>query len=415
MVDVYSFFKKYWPIFAIAAIMLLGIYVRTLDYRWPYLRNIDSYLFYRQMDDITKGGPLPDYDPLILAPYGHHYDFFPWPYQYLGAYSYMFTKLFIPGLQLWQYLIYFPPFLAALMAIPMYYIGKTLYDRKAGVLAAFFIVFDIAIMGRSLGGDPDSDAIVMLLPIIIIALFLMAYKRTEIKKLGEQSGIFKKIGVDKTTIILSVLTGVFFGIWAFSWSGWWYVVWLVTGFVIARLIFNYIKIRKPKEVFAASKLMLVVFGISMLVYMIIALPIYGLNHIPATITGPFTFGNIKAENWEFPNVFVSVAELQEPGDAKSIIQSTSAISFDQNPLAMLVSPFFLMIYCLIYLIYSYIKKRQHLDTMLLLVMWFIGPFIATMAAVRFSILFSAPIAIGSAILLAKFYRMISGEDKKFED
>jgi hypothetical protein len=32
--------------------------------------------------------------------------------------------------------------MAALMAIPMYYIGKILYDRRAGVLAAFFIVFD---------------------------------------------------------------------------------------------------------------------------------------------------------------------------------------------------------------------------------------------------------------------------------
>ncbi len=400
----FSFLKKYWPAFAIAAIIVFGVYVRVLDYRWPYLRNIDSYLFYRQMDDITKGGPLPDYDPLILAPYGHHYDFFPWPYQYLGAYSYMFTKLFISDLQLWQYLIYFPPLLAALMAIPMYYIGKTLYDRKAGVLAAFFIVFDIGIMSRSLGGDPDSDAIVMLLPLIIMALFLMAYKHVETRKI-----------IDKKAILLSVLTGVFLGIWAFSWSGWWYVVWILTGFLLLKLVFDYMKIRKPKEFFKTSKPLLAVFGISMAVYFMIAVPIYGPMHIVQTATGPFTFGSIKAENWEFPNVFVSVAELQESGDVKSIIQRTSAISFDQNPVAMLVSPFFLMVYSLVYLVYSYIKKRQHLDTMVLLIIWFIGPLIATMAAVRFSILFSAPIAIGSAIFLSKIYRMISGEDKKLED
>ena len=153
----------------------------------------------------------------------------------------------------------------------------------------------------------------------------------------------------------------------------------------------------------------------MIVYLAIALPIYGFSHIPNTIMGPFSFGGIKSEEGEFPNVFVSVAELQASGDIKSIIQRTSPISFDQNPLAFLISPFALMIYGIAYLVYSFFKKNQHLDTMILLAIWFIGPLIATFTAVRFSILFAAPIAIGSAIFLAKIYRMASSEDKKLED
>jgi asparagine N-glycosylation enzyme membrane subunit Stt3 len=38
-----------------------------------------------------------------------------------------------------------------------------------------------------------------------------------------------------------------------------------------------------------------------------------------------------------------------------------------------------------------------------------------MIAVRFSILFSAPLAICSAIFLAKIIRLVHGADNKFED
>ena len=74
-----------------------------------------------------------------------------------------------------------------------------------------------------------------------------------------------------------------------------------------------------------------------------------------------------------------------------------------------------MIYTLIYLLYSYYKKRHHVDTVLLLLVWFLGPFTATIVAIRFSTLFSAPLAIGSAILLSKLVRMGTGEDKSWSD
>src|SRR3989338_8955588 len=43
--------KSRWTVAAIIIIMLLSMYVRLIDYRWPYLRNIDSYVFYRWMDE----------------------------------------------------------------------------------------------------------------------------------------------------------------------------------------------------------------------------------------------------------------------------------------------------------------------------------------------------------------------------
>ena len=81
----------------------------------------------------------------------------------------------------------------------------------------------------------------------------------------------------------------------------------------------------------------------------------------------------------------------------------------------MISSFFLMIYTLLYLLYSYYKNRHHIDTVLLLIVWFVGPFLATVIAVRFATLFSAPLAIGSAIIISKIIRMATGEDKHFSD
>lgn len=381
--------KNYWPLIAIALIVLLGVYVRTLDYRWPYLRNIDSYNFYSEMENIVQNnGKLSSTDPLKLAPDGSARggNIF----VYLGAYSYMLYRLAFPAVQLWQFLIWWPALLASLMAVPMYYLGKTLYDRKAGVLSAFFIVFDAPVIQRTLGGDPDNDAIVLLMPLVLLTAFLIAYKHIQAH------------GFNKKAALYCIITGIFFAAWIFSWGGFWYMAWLMTGFIIlvaAAKLISYRSVRKAagemKKYFIG---LLFIFASAFL----IVTPQFGPVIIAATVAGPFQFSDIKAESGEFPNVYVSVAELQAPAGAKEIIQRTGP-------------PFFIMIASLAYLLYSFARKRNHTDTIILLGIWFLGPFIATIVAVRFSILFSAPIAVGSAILFSKIIRLITGEDRKLED
>jgi len=152
---------------------------------------------------------------------------------------------------------------------------------------------------------------------------------------------------------------------------------------------------------------------------------------------------------------VSVAELQGSGNLLDILQRANAVNMS-NPLTLIISPFFLMAYALIYLAYSSISKKHKLDTVttialwiglplflvfvslrvtivillffvvllalmlsffngfrsknrfdsfIILSIWFLGPMLATIVAVRFSILFSAPIAIGAAILISKLINM----------
>ncbi len=391
--------KKYWISIVLIAIVMLSFYVRILDYNWPYLRNIDSYMFFRQMDYIAQNnGVMPAHDNLILAPDGGPIRNELFPFQYLGAYTFMFTSTFFPGLQLWEYLIYFPALLASLAAIPMYYIGKMLYNKKAGILAAVFYIFDFSNILRSLGGDPDTDAIVILVPVIVIALFIFTYNH------------INKNGFNKRSLIYSIITGISMGLWAHTWEGYWFVLWLITAMVSVKILIFAMRHRKLNEITKQSLPLIKSYVIIFVLLFLITYPAYGTGKINDFLA-PFKFQQLKSEEGiEFPNVFISVAELQG-GDVSDAIQRTSAISFDNSPIIIFISPFFLMMYTLIYLTYSFYKKRQHIDTFILLLVWFLGPFLATVVAIRFSTLFSAPLALGSAIILSKIINVIAYNEK----
>ena len=303
-------------------------------------------------------------------------------------------------MQLWEFLVYFPPFLITLAAIPLYFIGKMLYDRKAGVLAAFFYVFEIGILSRSLGGDPDTDAIVMLVSAVTIAAMILTYKHASTAK-----------SLDKKLRLYSVLTSVVLWIWYSTWAGYWYITWLFIGFVVLKVLFTLAKRRNIKLAWGDTKYIVISFLLYTLLSFALTVPSYGGAKIIDDLRGPIQFQSIKGEDYQFPNVYVSVAELQQSGGPREIIQQTSVYG---GPL-ILLSSFFLMIYALTYLLYSYYKKRHHIDTVLLLLVWFIGPFTATIVAIRFSSLFAAPLAVGSAIFLSKLIRMAAGEDKAFSD
>ncbi|MBI2578475.1 MAG: hypothetical protein HYW26_02060 [Candidatus Aenigmarchaeota archaeon] len=382
--------KKYWPYIVLIFLIYLGTTVRTLDYRWPYLRNIDSYNFAKEMEEITENnGTLPGVDVLKLAPYGtkRGQDF----YAYVGAYFYMFLRLLIPGMTLWQYLVWFPALLASLMAVPMYFITKMLYDRKAGIFAAAMIIFDTFIIARTLGGDPDNDGIVLLMPLVIIALYLVTHRLSE-----RAERLTWKIGA------LSILTGATLVAWRLTWGGFWYVLWLISGFLFLKMLSKYIKTRDLRKLWQENNVIIKSYILILLTFFILAIPIFGFSIVNATVTGPLEFPSIKAEGGTFPNVYVSVAELQNPEGPRDIINRTGL-------------PFFLLIASLIYLSYSYIRTKKHLDTLILLGIWFVGPFLATIVAIRFTILFAAPMAIGTGILFSKLLRMASGEDKSLAD
>ncbi len=381
----------------LAIIIIAGISLRVSGFHWDYLRNIDSYMHYRYMGYIVETGAVPPRDMLMTAPVGwpmnHPFNF----YQYLGAYSYMAVSL-IFSIQLWQWMIWFPAILASLVAIPSYYIGKALYDRKAGLFTAAFMVFASANVSRSLGGDADTDAIVILLPMVALASYLLTYKALENRK---------------KWIPLAALTGIFLAIFAYTWTGYWYTYWIITGFVAVKIIADFVISKISKKSFGFKDVREILASLVLInaVFFAIATPYYGFSFISDTLSAPLSTaglfsqsGGLKSENAEFPNVYVSVQELISGGELKDIIERTGNIG--SGDIRVIISPFFLTVYCMIYLAYSYYKRREHLDTIILLSLWFIGAFYSSASAVRFTIMLVPVFCIGSGIAFSKLWKTV---------
>jgi len=388
-----SFVKKYWVTLTVIGIMLFSFYIRTFNFHYQYLLNVDSYWQYRYMNYIVERGSLPPVDPLMTAPVGSPISKMVF-YHYLGAYSYMFFRFFIPGLELWKFLVYFPALLISLGAIPAYYIGKTIYDKRAGLFTSFLVVFSPAIMSRTMGGDPDSDAIVLLLPLIIIALFLFAYKRSE---------ICKKI-FDKKVILYSALTGLFLAILAYTWVSF-HVAYLITGFVFLKILTDFLtsffEKGDLKETMKKQMPLLLSYLLITVIFFLLTVPAFGIDFIASTIKGPFSSMEMKAETGNFPNVYVSVAEMMTGGTIRDIAQRVGVLFF-----------FLTFVCCLPYLVGTYMKTRKHIDTAILILLWAGGTLYASMVAVRFGILLATPLCLGSAIVLAKLWRLVLMEDKE---
>ena len=387
-----KFAKKYWAEILVVFIFILAFYVRIVGFHYPYLRNIDSYAFYAQMKYIYEHGSLPAVNKLMLAPTGEPIGRGTVLYSYLGAYTYKLFKIFMPDLKLWRFLIYFPAFLASLSAIPLYIAGKNIYDKKAGLFFSFLMIFNPAMMSRTLGGDPDSDCIVFLMTTIVFMAvsFMIKYKYDK-----------------KKMIYSSIFAGISLTLFALSWVGYWYLYWIIIGYFILVAIFDGIyNYSKTKEIDKSHlKKMGTSFLIMTTVMILTAVPYFGFRFINSTFKAPFETlsmfsptGGIKGEGGQFPNVYVSVAEMMSPGGAIKIIMS--------DP-----SKFILTFVTIIYLLYAYFKEKKHLDTAAILISWLFVTFYASITAVRFMIFLAMPLALGTSIFLSKVFRLLTGEDK----
>ena len=354
----------------VALLFIASLYVRMAGFHYPYLRNIDSFLFYRYINWTVQSG-LPSHDSLMLAPYGKDLPRDGMFYVLLSAYAYKSVSWL---LDFNTFMVWWPAILASLMAIPAFLIGRDLFDERAGVLAALLILFSPQIMSRTLGGDPDTDSIVLLFSLVSSYLIL--------KSIEEKGWKWP------------VVAGIGMALFAWTWPGYWYIYWLYLGYVAVDSLISLAKGKKMEHivpfvaftgVFIASHVLFTGSFHSLYVF-----------KYPFESIGLFGRGGIKAEEGQFPNVYVSVAEMMS-NNLSSLLRQVGSY---------LLIPGFLGV---VYLLYSGWRNEKRRMALVFMSLWFAGFFYASLVAVRFSIFLILPSSFLTAIALSKFWRMLMGE------
>ena len=113
-----------------------------------------------------------------------------------------------------------PAILGALTVIPVYFIGKELFNRWVGVIsAAILVVLPSEFLSRSLLGFTDHHVAEVLFGTVTILFLIMAVKRAREREMSFGHLMNRDWAVIKKPLIYTLLAGIFLGLYFLTWLG----------------------------------------------------------------------------------------------------------------------------------------------------------------------------------------------------
>jgi oligosaccharyl transferase (archaeosortase A-associated) len=201
--------------------------VDNLAHNFPHLNSIDPYMLYMTPQYPGGGGTSianPFFDYLLAG--------IIWVIG-LGSPTQHTVDMVAP---------YFPPVLGALTIIPAYFIGKTLFSRWAGVIAAGLVaILPGEFLGRSILGFTDHHVAETLFSATAMMFVLLAVKNAKKEQMTwSQLRHPKGTGLIKPAVY-GMLGGVFLGLYLASWMGAVLFVMILAGFFLVQFCIDHLK------------------------------------------------------------------------------------------------------------------------------------------------------------------------------
>lgn len=217
---------------ALAVIVIAAALVRLLPIRWGfYLSEFDPYLQFRMTKFIVEHS-----NPTLLngfAAWFSWHDYMSWypsglkmylhfpGVAFTNAFIYSIVRAFGFDVTVFDVTVLFPVFAGALTTLAIYFLGKEVWGRGVGLLAALFMAFNSAHIGRTSLGFLRHETIGVLL---IIAFFTFYLKASSPKR------------ATRSTIIFSLLSGLTLGYLTASWAAALYPIAIVAVYSFVLLV-----------------------------------------------------------------------------------------------------------------------------------------------------------------------------------
>lgn len=215
---------------------------------WVKFTTVDAYYHMRLVDNLAHNFPhLTHFDPYFIYPGGsatggvHFFD-------YLLAFIIWVIGLGSPT----QHTIdvvsaYFPSVLAALTIIPVFFIGKALFNRWVGVMAAFLMaLLPGEFLGRSILGNTDYHVAETLFSMTAALFLILAVKAAGSKPDGQGPLTFGHLlkrdwKAITRPLVYALLAGVFLGIYLITWMGALLFVFIISVFFVVQFVINHFR------------------------------------------------------------------------------------------------------------------------------------------------------------------------------
>jgi dolichyl-phosphooligosaccharide-protein glycotransferase len=207
-------------------IAAVSLYVRiALPYNSVFTPDIikftgaDAYYYMRLVDNIVYNFPhLTPFDPYFVYPGGANTGGAPDLFAYLIAFvAWLSTGGHFSQQGIDTVAVYIPPVLATLAIIPVYFIGKDLFNRWVGLLSAAIFVVLPGEIGRSLLGYNDQHIAEVLITTVLMMFLVKALKSGNGLDAGKP--LNSRMKTLKWPLIYSICAGTCLGIYFLTWTG----------------------------------------------------------------------------------------------------------------------------------------------------------------------------------------------------
>ncbi|MBC2697603.1 MAG: oligosaccharyl transferase, archaeosortase A system-associated [ANME-2 cluster archaeon] len=255
----YNKISIYTPL--ILFIFGISLYIRTvLPYDAVFRGGIvgfaadDAVFHMRLVENLLHNFPHRIwYEVFTLYPTGQTLHFGP-----LWTYMIAITSLILgagsPTLELTRTVgAYFPGIIGALIVFPIYFIGRDVFDKRVGLLAAFMVaVMPGQILSRSIMGFSDHHAGEVFFSALFLMFFIMAVKSVKGKDISLNDIQNKNWNKLKPHVIISIFAGITFGLYMLQWSSGVFFGGIVAIFIVLQYIIDHMRGRSVEGLFLVS-------------------------------------------------------------------------------------------------------------------------------------------------------------------
>jgi oligosaccharyl transferase (archaeosortase A-associated) len=444
------------PVNLLITILLIIFFAISLIFRvvYPYdsvftpegikFTSNDAYFHMRIVDSLIHNFPhATPYDPYLIYP-NDHYGLAPSFMDWFLALIIIIAGLGSPTAHTIDVIgVYFPAILAALTIIPVFFIGKALFNRWVGVFAAALTaILPGEFLGRSILGFTDNHIAETFLSTVAMLFIILALKSSSEKQLSFSKFTAEKWKTVIKPVVHCVLGGIFLGLYLITWQGGLMFVFIVALYFLVQFIIDHLK-RKSTEYLGISGFLIYLVAAFIFLpvaptYDYLAAPIIAMLIPPALMVVSMLMSHYKLNPVYYPVALVVVgaaffgifyaadqvivkamldkfALVFNPGGA------TAATTLEMQPFLFpqnhvfstqvawgnFTTSFFMLpgaaipgfaFFSLVLLIYLYIRNKANDKYLLLFFIWTLVILIATLAQRRFAYYLVINIAVLSAYI-----------------
>ena len=279
----------------------------------PYFSEMDSYYHLRLTEGYVENGILGDeivngtqMDMHRNAPDGRAWDYTP-GIIYLTAFLHDFANQYLGDYSVKEVAFWAGAFISTLAVIPVYIFARRLTNDYGAIVAALIVVLAPNYFAHTFPGFFDTDMFYYIFPTFFIFFFIESIRARNI--------IYK--------VLFAILAMIPIGLFTISWSGYIFYVGLMGIFSVVYLIAcYYFNLGEDNQSQYDNKLLwfihqrdllsIVILGVIAFVGLALLRGLDGITGIFTSLFGLLSLQSASTVVGGFPNVLISVAEMQMP-------------------------------------------------------------------------------------------------------